>query len=193
MIGCKAHRPYCHGRCVFAGRSCMFHPCSSSPYREQLGETCAALIHDLIETEDDGCMEPCADLSTEAGETPCQSCLITNLPQECGEMSGASCYKCSIPVLQGLEACSGSNQDLVATIQCIKAMQSPSCQQCTCTVLCYESPDSEHCRSCLQQPTLATLFVHHELCLQEQIFYFGLCLCVSLNLWSHIDFVLLSY
>ena len=172
----------------------MFHPCSSSPYREQLAETCAALIHDLIETEteDDGCMDSCADLSTEAGETTCQSCLITNLPQECREMSGASCFKCSIPVLQGLEACSESNEDMVATIQCIKAMQSPSCQQCTCTVLCYESPDSEHCRSCLQQPTLATLFVHHELCQQEQIFYFGLCLCVSLNLWSHIDFVLLS-
>ena len=124
-------------------------------------------------------MNSCADLSTESGEATCQSCLITNLPQECGEMSGASCFKCSVPVLQGLEACSGSNEDLVATIQCTKAMQSPSCQQCTCTVLCYESPDSEHCRSCLQQPTLATLFVHHELCQQEQIFYFGLC--ISLN------------
>ena len=167
MVGCKSHRPYCHGRCVFAGRRCMFHPCSSSPYREQLAETCAALIHDLIESQDDGCMESCADLSTEAGEAACQSCLITNLPQECTEMSGESCFKCSIPVLQALEACSENHQDYLDIIQCIHEMQSSSCKEYTCTVLCQESPDSEHCKSCLQQPALEELFVHHEFCHQE--------------------------
>ena len=107
MVGCKSHRPYCHGRCVFAGHRCFFSVCSSSPYREEISETCADLVHDLFETEneDGGCLNSCTDLSTEAGEATCQSCLITNLPQECIEMSGASCFKCSVPVLQALEAC----------------------------------------------------------------------------------------
>ena len=169
VLGCKSHRPYCHGRCVFAGRRCFFSVCSRSPYREEISETCAELVHELVETENEneGCMNSCADLSTEAGEATCQSCLVTNLPQECSEMSGASCFKCSIPVLQALEACSENNHDYLDIIQCIHGMQSSSCKDCTCTVLCQESPDSEHCKSCLQQPELEELFLHHQFCHQE--------------------------
>ena len=73
----------------------------------------------------------------------------------------------------------GSNEDMVATIQCIKAMQSPSCQRCTCTVLCYESPDSEHCRSCLQEEELATLFLNHELCQQGWVWSAVTAKCIK--------------
>ena len=166
LPGCRPHAPYCHGRCVFGGRKCFFHPCSRSPYREDAGKVCADFIHDLIEEENDGCKESCSDLSTESGEAECQSCLMENVPEQCRQMSGSSCYKCSIPVLEGLEVCSEIHQDVLNIIQCVKERQSPSCQQCTCTVLCYESPDSDHCRACLHQPELATLFVNHEFCQQ---------------------------
>ena len=31
---CKAHAPFCHGRCLFFGRACLFAPCSASPFRK---------------------------------------------------------------------------------------------------------------------------------------------------------------
>ena len=166
LPGCSEKTPFCHGRCVFGGRKCFFHPCSQNPYREDAEESCSEFIHNLIETDNDGCLNACSNLSTESGEIDCQNCLIDNVPEECKKLSGASCYKCSVPVLQALDICLGNHQNPLDINHCIAEKQSTSCQQCTCTVLCYESPDSNQCRSCLHHPQLAAMFVNNEFCQQ---------------------------
>ena len=46
----------------------------------------------------------------------------------------------------------------------------PSCRSCVCTLLCYWSPTGDLCRSCLDQPQLASLFLHHQHCPQGWVY-----------------------
>ena len=73
--------PYCHGRCVFGGRKCFFHPCSPSPYRTSSAETCTKIA---FEIEDDQCQRACHY----HGHIKCQECIEENLPNQCSELSG---------------------------------------------------------------------------------------------------------
>ena len=75
--------PYCHGRCVFGGRKCFFHPCSPSPYRTSSAETCTKIA---FEIEDDQCQRACHY----HGHLKCQECIEENLPDQCSELSGAT-------------------------------------------------------------------------------------------------------
>ena len=75
--------PYCHGRCVFGGRKCFFHPCSPSPYRTSSAETCTKIA---FEIEDDQCQRACHY----HGHLKCQECIQENLPDQCSELSGAT-------------------------------------------------------------------------------------------------------
>ena len=75
--------PYCHGRCVFGGRKCFFHPCSPSPYRTSSAETCTKIA---FEIEDDQCQRACHY----HGHLKCQECIEENLPDQCSELSGVT-------------------------------------------------------------------------------------------------------
>ena len=75
--------PYCHGRCVFGGRKCFFHPCSPSPYRTSSAETCTKIA---FEIEDDQCQRACHY----HGHIKCQECIEENLPNQCSELSGST-------------------------------------------------------------------------------------------------------
>ena len=159
---CKPQRPFCHGRCVFGGRQCFFHPCSKSPYREGSGETCVEQVHNLINSTDQGCKEPCSDISN--GGAGCQSCLEETMPELCQLLSGASCWKCSGQVWKHLELCSTSTSNSVDIVQCIEDNVVTECKSCVCTLLCYLSPGGDLCKSCLQEPELASLFIHSDKC-----------------------------
>ena len=71
--GCSVAAPYCHGRCEGGGRAagggaCLLHPCSASPYPEQVPATCAGLA---------------------TAATP---------PAPCSHLSGAPCWHCVLPL-----------------------------------------------------------------------------------------------
>ena len=56
------------------------------------------------------------------------------------------------------------------TINCISQAIVPSCSECVCTLLCYWSPTEDLCTSCLDQPQLASLFLHHQQCPQGWVY-----------------------
>ena len=58
----------------------------------------------------------------------------------------------------------------VDTINCITSDLLSSCSSCVCTLLCYWSPTDDLCTSCLDQPQLATLFLHHQQCPQGWVY-----------------------
>ena len=157
---CPRSRKFCHGRCVHGGMRCFFAPCSKSPYKEDAGSSCSQLA---METEENECRGQCADISSGNGISSCQSCLVANLPQSCGEQSGATCWYCSGLVLEKWKQCS-SHQDPVSTINCIKQGLGSGCTECVCTLVCYWEADGDICRSCIEQPQLSTLFNNHQYC-----------------------------
>ena len=164
LPGCRGHAPYCHGRCVYGGRACLFHPCSRSPYREDSGSSCSQLA---MESQEGECRGFCADLTTAAGASECQSCLVGSIPPQCQHMSGSSCWYCSGSVAQKWEECSNSHHDPIhATLACINQAQPPECSECVCTLLCYWAPAGDLCTACLEHQELAVLFKHHDKCLQ---------------------------
>ena len=55
-------------------------------------------------------------------------------------------------------------------IDCISQAVVPSCSTCVCTLLCYWSPTGDLCTSCLDQPQLASLFLHHQHCPQGWVY-----------------------
>ena len=75
--------------------------------------------------------------------------------------------------------CSASNPEAVNTINCITSDLLPSCRSCVCTLLCYWSPTDELCRSCLNQPDLATLFLHHQHCPQGWVYSLDSSTCLK--------------
>ena len=166
---CRGHAPFCHGRCVFGGRACFFHPCSRSPYRVSALETCSQLAY---ETSKEECMTSCAAVDTHYGAVGCQTCLEGHLPDPCRELSGSSCWYCIRPVILDVFECQLQYQDSVDVLKCIKEHSSvPQCVNCTCTLLCYYmDPQGPLCKACQEDPVAATLFIHHELCPQGWTF-----------------------
>ena len=162
LPGCRRHAPYCHGRCVYGGRACFFHPCSRSPYREEAGTSCSQLA---MEAEEAQCQLLCNDLSAKPSAT-CQPCLEENMPDQCQHMSGTSCWHCSSLVVEQWKNCSLSHNDPLLSFQCILQGVVALCRHCICTLFCYWSPSGNHCRACLEEPELSTLFINHEHCQQ---------------------------
>ena len=66
--------------------------------------------------------------------------------------------------------CSSSDLSPVAMIDCISQAIVPSCRSCICTLFCYWSPTGDLCKSCLDQPQLASLFLHHQHCPQGWVY-----------------------
>ena len=159
--GCSSHAPYCHGRCVYGGRACFFHPCSRSPYREDGGFSCAQLA---MEAGEEICLESCSDLSSDNGSSDCQDCLLENLPGQCQNLSGANCWKCSTPVFDEWKQCSQSLQNSNSIIDCIHQNLLPVCRSCICTLICYWDPHGDLCKVCLDQSAFSSLFVNHNHC-----------------------------
>ena len=63
--------------------------------------------------------------------------------------------------------CSQDNTNPGDTVQCIHDRQEAGCQQCVCSVLCYVNAEGDICRECLQNPDLATFFLHSGKCPQS--------------------------
>ena len=96
----------------------------------------------------------------------CQECLGEKIHSQCQQMSGQSCWHCSLPIKKHLVECMKSPQNPVDTVGCIKSAQIPRCQVCTCTLLCYWIPGGDLCKACLEDPQLASLFVNSDHCPQ---------------------------
>merc|ERR1712155_289548 len=122
----------------------------------------------MEEAQEENCRTQCCDLATEEGAVACQQCLEENIPASCQDLSGAGCWSCGGPVLDKWRQCADSNLAAVDTINCITSDLLPSCRSCVCTLMCYWSPTDDLCRSCLDQPELASLFLHHQRCPQLQ-------------------------
>ena len=167
LPACPLSRKYCHGRCVFSGLRCLFHPCSIFPYRDGDNEkSCTEIVENLVSDDGDGCKIRCNNLASDSGSVRCQTCLLEKLPDACKQMSGASCWHCTTLVMEKDLSCSqeyGSDPDV---IRCIKRRLPQRCKQCSCTILCYLFPDSDICRKCLEEQEFAALFVNHKHCAQ---------------------------
>ena len=164
---CGTQRRFCHGRCVYGGSACLFGPCTASPYREGAGYTCSQLA---MEAEEDECRGQCGDISTGAGAAACQQCLTNIIDPSCQLLSGADCWYCGGSILEKWRQCSSSDLSSVAMIDCISQAIVPSCRSCICTLFCYWSPTGDLCKSCLDQPQLASLFLHHQHCPQGWVY-----------------------
>ena len=97
--GCSLTAPYCHGRCEGGGGAagaCLLHPCSASPYPQQVPATCARLALAAGAGQ-------CRQCSSASAPPPasCQGCLEASLPAPCSHLSGAPCWHCA-PSLQTL-------------------------------------------------------------------------------------------
>ena len=162
---CCSNAPYCHGRCYKGGRACAFHPCSRSPYREDGGSSCSQFA---LEAGEEGgeCHEQCAQVTNDMQADTCQECLGEKIHSQCQQMSGQSCWHCSLPIKKHLVECMKSPQDPVDTVGCIKNALIPRCQVCTCTLLCYWIPGGDLCKACLENAQLASLFVNSDHCPQ---------------------------
>ena len=168
----KGERRFCHGRCPYnnsPGAKCLFGVCSASPYREDPGSTCSQLA---MEAQEEECSGPCEDISTNTGADSCQSCLEDNIDPSCQDVSGAACWFCGRSILEKLEQCATVPPAAAAldTINCISQAILPSCRSCVCTLLCYWSPTDDLCTSCVNQPQLASLFLHHQQCPQGWVY-----------------------
>ena len=164
---CPARRKYCHGRCVYGGKACFFGPCSCSPYREDPGSTCSQLA---IEAQEDECSSQCVDISSSNGAANCQSCLVENIPYVCEDLQGSSCWFCSLSTLEQWRQCSNDHQNSTAIINCIDEQLLSSCRMCICKLLCYWEAEGDLCKTCLEQPQLASLFVNHQYCPQGWVY-----------------------
>ena len=96
----------------------------------------------------------------------CQPCLEENMPDQCQHMSGTNCWHCSSTVVEQWKNCSLSHNDPLTSFQCILQGVVAVCRNCICTLFCYWSPSGNHCRACLEEPELSTLFINHEHCQQ---------------------------
>ena len=162
---CCPNAPFCHGRCVFGGRACMFHPCSQSPHREDVGISCSQFA---LEAGDAGgkCHAPCAQVTSDTEADTCQECLENTIHSHCQDLSGQSCWHCSQRIMDSLLTC--TQKSSVENINCININQelTERCQACTCTLLCYWIPGGELCKACLEDPQLTKLSVNSDHCPQ---------------------------
>ena len=186
---CPCDAPYCHGRCRYKVATnaigCLFHPCSSSPYKEEGGATCA---QKASEVQEGVCLQSCTSLATDEGVAACQSCIEENIPGTCQDLSGAPCWHCSALVLERWEQClppgvttttTAATAAAVESINCINQAVDPSCQKCICTLLCYWSPTDNLCKSCVSQTQFAELFLHHQQCPQGWVYAAGSETCLK--------------
>ena len=123
-----------------------------------------------MEAEEDECSGQCGDISTDAGAVACQQCLTNIIDPSCQQLSGAGCWYCGGSILEKWRQCSLSDLSSVAMIDCISQAIVPSCRECVCTLLCYWSHTGDLCTSCLNQPQLSTLFLHHQHCPQGWVY-----------------------
>ena len=127
------------------------------------------------------CHEYCSssNLETEHGATFCQICIEGNLnggnASQCLDMSGASCWAYTTPVAEKLGLCSEYCSTPLDTVQCIEQEVGTRPRSCICTLLCYWSPTGDLCRSCIEEPELSELFLHHNHCPQGWIYSSSSC------------------
>ena len=169
---CGPQRPYCHGRCVFGGMGCFFHPCSKYPYRSFGAKTCSQLALEISKMECNNRCRP-SKLRKEKGINLCQDCLVKNLPDMCGDLTASSCWYCVRPILIDLMMCQlihGNNP--LNVLNCIRDdLTSMRCESCTCNLICYfMDPLGQLCRTCLENPDAASLSIHHQRCPQGYTF-----------------------
>ena len=121
----------------------------------------------LIESAED-CEEQCNVGSEGAG---CQSCieekLVTYNSSECLHLSSAGCFYCTRSVMLDSLACADNNNNLENIVKCIEDKQETGCKTCVCSILCYVHAEGDLCRECLQNPSLATLFLNSDKCSQS--------------------------
>ena len=144
------------GRC-----RCLFHPCSTSPYRTST-ESCFELA---FQVEEENCHKGCMWSGPEA----CQECIQENLPDQCNELSGAPCWHCSSNIYKENELCKANPmyQSGMEVVQCVRDKQiTAGCDACVCTMLCYWEPGSAECRACLEDGQAAEMFLHRDTCQQ---------------------------
>ena len=164
---CPASKKFCHGRCVYPGHQtanrCLFSVCSKSPFREDGAALCSQLA---LEAAEEDCQGVCDNIATDSEADQCQTCINQQLSDlessHCLELSGSLCWGCIASVKNKLESC--SQEDPMATIQCIQQDQAPKCRSCVCTLLCYMLPGGDLCTTCQHQPDLASLFLHNGKC-----------------------------
>ena len=158
LPACSRARPYCHGRCVSGGRGCFFHPCASSPYRTSSSETCTQLA---FEAEEGECQRACHY----SGPEVCQQCLEENLPTQCGELSAAPCWHCSLPVYEKLASCRVSKPPpypSIEVVECVRSKQQAECESCVCTLICYWEAGNAECKACLGDVQAAELWLDNQ-------------------------------
>ena len=163
---CNGDRPYCHGRCVFFGKACLFHPCSSVPFRSSSAESCTELA---FSAEEDECQRACHYY----GADRCQACIEQNLPNQCTELSGSSCWYCSSPIYEKSARCEILHQNASEVIECVKTKVQQiieGCGACVCTLLCYWEPDGPQCRACLENGQAADMFINNDKCDQGWVY-----------------------
>ena len=64
-------------------------------------------------------------------------------------------------------ACADNNNNLENIVKCIEDKQETGCKTCVCSILCYVHAEGDLCRECLQNPSLATLFLNSDKCSQS--------------------------
>ena len=120
--GCSLTAPYCHGRCEGGGGAagaCLLHPCSASPYPQQVPATCARLALAAGAGQ-------CRQCSSASAPPPasCQGCLEASLPAPCSHLSGAPCWHCA-PSLQTLWTQCAESQAAVLLSRWLKKQNRP--------------------------------------------------------------------
>ena len=163
---CQAHAPFCHGRCVFGGRGCFFHPCSKRPFRESSSATCTQLA---LTASIEDCKEYCvpSQIDTNNGAATCQHCVEKNLPDVCSDLSASSCWHCLRPIMTDIMLCELSNSynDQVGVLTCVRDLTTSRCGSCICNLVCYfMDPLSKFCRACQENEEVSHLFLHHGKC-----------------------------
>ena len=168
---CKPHAPYCHGRCVFGGRGCFFHPCSPSPYRSYVGESCTQRALEVSIYE---CLKYCGPSYTNSlnESASCQNCIERSIPDVCGDLSASNCWSCVLPVILKTALCQlTEDDDEDAVLDCLRVQAPSHCRSCICNLICYfMDPMSDLCRECQENEEASDLFLHHEKCPQGYTF-----------------------
>ena len=118
---CNTFTPFCHGRCYFQ-RICLFAACSRSPFREDSGDTCSQIA---MEAAEEDCHSDCSNMDQDSENAQkCHDCIEEHLvsvnASQCLNMSGASCWSCSLPVSENLAFCSQTQNNSLSIVQCIK-------------------------------------------------------------------------
>ena len=144
---CPKRKKYCAGRCVFAGKACLFAPCMSSPYRSLEG-ACSEMA---FKTSEKGgkCEKACTAVDTTKGSKDCQKCLVKHLPGLCKKRKASACWGCVTPLVEDLDECHSENEESSDVERCVNERASTQCAKCTCKLLCsMMDPKASLCENC---------------------------------------------